>query len=140
MLGADIGICDILINDASLGALIGGTKTNARCNVGNLPQGQVFPACTVEMNNSDPQNVKGAAAPADYAEIYVYTYGVNLPDARIVANAVRSAIDGKKDIVTVNNVNIGLVWFADEQYFTDKIENNILHHYEQRYFVRVKNN
>ena len=130
-----IGVIDILRDDASVGARVGGTGTSARVYPNVRAQKGALPAVTVSLTQTEAHDTKDGVSTLDEEYVTVTSYSDDFTECRNLAQDCRSALDRASG--TYNSQVIQSIQFLDK--FTDyeQIENNIVHFIEQNYKVRV---
>ena len=137
-MAAEIALIDILRDDATLGALLGGTGTSARVYPIDRPQGSALPAVVVRGQDIEPSDTKDGVSTLDTEFIQVLMYGEDLNQLILTIEArVRILLD-RIALGTYNTIVIQSSQFQDRDTFSEQIDNNAVYTIEHIYKVRVK--
>lgn len=137
-MAAEIAVIDILRDDATLGALLGGTGTSARVYPLERPQGSGLPSILVRGQDIEPSDTKDGVSTLDTEFIQVLMYGEDLSQLILTIEAkVRTLLDRIR-VGTYNGVTIQSSQFLDRDTFLEQIDNNSIYTVEHIYKVRVK--
>ena len=130
-----IGVIDILRDDATLGALVGGTGTSARVYPIERAQKDGLPAVTVTIDAIEPYDTKSGVSTLDEVQVSVVSYGSTYDSARQTSNACRGALDRTSG--TYNTEVIQSIQFQDQYTDIEEINNASVYFIEQIYNVRL---
>lgn len=132
-MAAEIGLMDILRDDATLAALVG-----TRVHLLELPQGSTLPSILVRGQSIEPSDTKDGVSTLDTEFIQVLMYGQDLNQLIMTIEArVRMLLDRIAG-GTYNGVAIQSSQFQDRDTFLEQIDNNSIYAVEHIYKVRVK--
>lgn len=135
-MAAELALIDILRDDATIGALVGGTGTSARVYPIERPQTSLFPSITVIPDDIDPSDTKTGVSKLDEEFITVYYYSDTYSSNNSLSVAGRSALD--RNGGTYNGVVVQSIRFEDRDSWVEEIENRVIYVTEHNYKVRVQ--
>jgi len=125
-----IAAIDILLNQSAVTDLVGTRIYPMRRN-----QKDSLPAITIEIENTEPTNVKSQTSTLDSQFINVKSYGSTYKSALDLSSAVRTALDRIDG--TYNLVEVQSIQFLDEFTDVEEINNNLVYWVEQNYKLRI---
>ena len=141
-MAAEIAFANLISNNAGItSALGGGTGTNARVVVGQLPQTMQLPAISIVRESTEPSDTKDGVSRLDVESIAVTIRALDYAKILDLSELVRALLDGVlNSTVTVGAKTVVMeqVWFTGESYYVEEHENRMIEIYEQKYSVRVK--
>jgi hypothetical protein len=137
-MAAEIALIDILRDDATLGALLGGIGTSARVYPLERPQGSGLPAILARGQDIEPSDTKDGVSTLDTEFIQVLMYDEDLNQLILTIEArVRTLLDRIAPGI-YNGVTVQSSQFIDRDTFLEQIDNNSFYAVEHIYKVRVK--
>lgn len=141
-MAAEIAFANLISNNAGItSALGGGTGTNARVVVGQLPQTMQVPAISIVRESTEPSDTKDGVSRLDVESIAVTIRALDYAKILDLSELVRALLDGVlNSTVTIGAKTVVMeqVWFTGESYYVEEHENRMIEIYEQKYSVRVK--
>ena len=140
-MASELAFIDILRDDATIGALVGGTGTSARVYPMERPHKISLPAVTVTLQDIEPNDTKDGVSTLDVEIIKVEYYDSTYKNTTASSGAFHLAETGRTALDrvsgTFSNVEIQSARFTDQDMFTIEINNNLIYVVEHEYSVRV---
>lgn len=130
-MNGEIGVSDILINDAPVAAIV-----SDRIYIDKPRQGAHYPLIIIENRNVDPIISKSGVSETDIDIIGVLLYHTSRSGLKTLVEAVRSALDHKAS-GTYNTVEIQQLIFTSQSNFKEEETNREIYVADQEYRLRV---
>lgn len=140
-MAAELAIIDILRNDATVGALVGGTGTSARVYPYEMPQKANYPAIIVSLEDIEPNDTKDGVSTLDVEFIRIECMDTKFKKTSDssgsyhIGEAARTALDRTSG--TFSSVVIQSIRFDGSDPYTTEINNKVIYVNELTFKVRV---
>ena len=136
-MNGDIAVIDILRNDATAGALVGGTGVNnARVFPAELPQGETYPAYVVDLYDTEPFDTKTGVSAVDHDLVKVFCYADTVHQAVALQDAARGALDGAAG--TYNGKVVDYIRYLKNDGYNTPETNRRIYVREMDFMVRIR--
>lgn len=133
-----LSVIEILALDGQVGLYIGGSGLNtARVYPADAPQKAVFPHITVETFDADQFDTKSGVSVLEHEMVKVRYVAEEESDAYAMAQAGRTALDGKSG--TYNGRYVEWIRYMGLFTYKENITNKSCRVHEHDYEVRVRN-
>jgi hypothetical protein len=137
-MAAELALIDILRDDVTLGALLGGTGTDARVYPFDRAEGSALPAIIVRGQDIEPSDTKDGVSTLDSEFIQVLIQDSNINQLLgTIEPRVRTLCD-RVSGGTYNTVVIQSSRFEDRDTWSERLDNKEIYTVEHIYKVRVK--
>jgi len=136
-MNGDAAVLDILRNNATVGALIGGTGvTNARVFISEAPQAAELPFIVCDVYDTEPFDTKSGVSVTDHELVKVFCYAEKSKTAIQLSDAVRAAVDGNSG--TFNSEVVEYIRFLRYDGYNVELVNRKAYVREHDYQVRIR--
>lgn len=140
-MAAELAVIDILRDDATLGALVGGTGTDAKVYPYEIPQKVSFPCVVVSVEDVEPNDDKDGTSPLDVEYIAVEFMDTKLKNTASSSGTYHMAVAGRSALDrtsgSYNGITVQSIQFQSSDSYVTEINNKVIYIQEDIYKVRV---